>query len=308
MTLAPVRIVPQGEILKGAPQPQWLRLPDPASYFTDRAERFRALADKGHADAEFLSMMERLARAQQAALDAHAVPAAVDPARLELCRRHGLPPLAKDGARGPAWREALAALLQAVATAAPAPAQHALRSLERARTQALENMAEHLLAFDYPALEPASVPFLGAALQVHWVKRAAALGEAAAAKLDVPGVCPVCGSPPVASVLRIGIPVPGLRYLHCTLCGTDWLLARGQCSQCESREKIAYFHVEAAGGAVKAEACDSCGGYVKIVNMEQDALVDPVADDLATLALDVLMDESGYQRATPNLLFAPGHV
>jgi FdhE protein len=253
-------------------------------------------------------MMERLARAQQAALDAHPPPAAVDPARLELCRRHGLPPLAKDGARDPAWREALAALLQAVVAAAPAPAQRAIGSLQRAGPEALEGMAERLLAFDYPALEPASLPFIGAALQVHWVKRAAALGEAAAAKLDVPGLCPVCGSPPVASVLRIGIPVPGLRYLHCALCGTEWLLARGQCSQCDSREKIAYFHVEGSSGAVKAEACDACGSYVKIVNMEQDALVDPIADDLATLALDVLMDESGYRRATPNLLFAPGQV
>ena len=35
-------------------------------------------------------------------------------------------------------------------------------------------------------------------------------------------------------------------------------------------------------------------------------LADPVADDLATLALDILMDESGYERASPNLLFVPG--
>ncbi len=57
---------------------------------------------------------------------------------------------------------------------------------------------------------------------------------------------------------------------------------------------------------MKAEACEECRGYLKIVNMEKDPLVDPVADDLATLGLDVLMDEAGYERAGPNFLFVPG--
>jgi len=30
--------------------------------------------------------------------------------------------------------------------------------------------------------------------------------------------------------------------------------------------------------------------------------LDPVADDLATLALDMLVDEAGYARSGPNLL------
>ena len=167
-------------------------------------------------------------------------------------------------------------------------------------------MADRLLAFDFPALDPVAVPFLGAALQVHWVKRSNACGEASFPKLDIPGICPVCGSPPVASVLRIDIPAPGARYLSCTLCGTDWHLSRGQCTQCDSREKIAYFHIEGGNAAIKAEACEDCRGYLKILNREQDPLADPVADDLASLALDVLMDKSGYERASPNLLFVPG--
>src|SRR5262249_19011105 len=149
-------------------------------------------------------------------------------------------------------------------------------------------------------------PFLAAALQVHWVARAAALGAAAFGKLDVPNLCPVCGSLPVASVLSMD-PVPGVRYLHCSLCCSDWRLSRGVCTQCDApRDKVAYFHVETGSESVKAEACEECRGYLKIVNRERDPLVDPVADDLATLALDLLMDESGYQRASPNLLFVPG--
>ena len=35
-------------------------------------------------------------------------------------------------------------------------------------------------------------------------------------------------------------------------------------------------------------------------------MLDPTADDLATLALDLLVDEQGYARSGPNLLFHPG--
>ena len=41
-------------------------------------------------------------------------------------------------------------------------------------------------------------------------------------------------------------------------------------------------------------------------NPAEKAAVDPVADDLATLALDILVDEAGYTRAGPNLLLVPG--
>jgi len=301
-----IRIVPQGEILGGAGEPPALRLPDPGSFFSDRAARFGSLAAAGHADAPFLALMERLAMAQQQALDAHPPVPGPDPARLELCHRHGLPPLAKDASRDGAWRVALADIINCVSAAAPAPVQPVMRELLVASAQRLDALADRLLAFDYPELNPAAVPFLGAALHVHWLKRAAAYGIDAFRKLDIPGICPVCGSPPVASVLRIDIPVPGSRYLACTLCGAGWHLARGQCSQCEVRDKVAYFHIDGGNEAVKAEACEECRGYLKIMNREQDALADPVADDLATLALDVLMDKSGYERASPNLLFVPG--
>ena len=40
--------------------------------------------------------------------------------------------------------------------------------------------------------------------------------------------------------------------------------------------------------------------------MEKDPLVDPFADDLASLALDMLADDAGFHRAGRNLfLFTP---
>ena len=142
-----------------------------------------------------------------------------------------------------------------------------------------------------------------------WTASAARLGGSQIAALDVPGVCPCCGFLPVASVVRGGGEVGNLRYLHCALCNTEWNLVRVKCSSCDATEGISYRHLETdsvkAAGAVRAETCEACKSYLKIVYAEKDA-VDPVADDLATLALDILVDEAGYSRSGPNLLLVPG--
>ena len=64
---------------------------------------------------------------------------------------------------------------------------------------------------------------------------------------------------------------------------------------------VAYYSIKGASGAVKAESCDECGTYLKIAYMDKDPHVDPIADDLATLALDLMMDDSGKFRSGPNL-------
>jgi FdhE protein len=306
MARAPIRIIPQGEIAGGSKDPPAFRLPDPNALFADRAARFETLAAHGAHDAGFLRFMARLAGAQHHALTALSAPAAPDAAHLARCQQHGLPPLGTDGPLDAAWRGVLKAIVDEVRGDA-APSMRAVMDVLVARDgAALDQQAQRLLALDYPALDPATVPLLGAALQVHWLGRVTALGVEALHKLDVPTVCPACGSPPVAGVLRIDGPVPGSRYLHCVLCATEWYMTRGACCQCETRAKLAYYHIEGASEAVKGEACDECKGYVKLLNHEKDPQADPFADDLATLALDVLLDESGYERASPNYFFVPG--
>src|SRR5271169_1422748 len=98
----------------------------------------------------------------------------------------------------------------------------------------------------------------------------------------------------------------GLRFLVCTLCATEWHLVRIKCASCASTEGIAYFEIEGAGGLVKAETCDQCRTYSKIVFAEKDADAEVFADDLATLALDILVDEAGWRRSTPNPFLLPG--
>jgi FdhE protein len=90
-------------------------------------------------------------------------------------------------------------------------------------------------------------------------------------------------------------------------------MVRVQCSHCGGSGKdIAYQFLEANRGekdpgeqgaaAVRAETCEQCRGYRKILYEEKDPGVEPVADDVASLALDVLLGERGYHRAGNNPL------
>lgn len=106
----------------------------------------------------------------------------------------------------------------------------------------------------------------------------------------------------MASVVRIGGRAAGHRYLHCGTCACEWQMVRVKCSHCESTQGIHYQGVDGAGEEVLAETCEECGSYRKIVNQEKNPMVDPLADDLATLMLDLLMSETKFQRASPNPL------
>jgi FdhE protein len=63
--------------------------------------------------------------------------------------------------------------------------------------------------------------------------------------------------------------------------------------------------IEGGSEAVKAESCDECQTYRKIGYQEKDYEFEPLADDLASLTLDLLMNEAGYQRSSPNPLLWP---
>jgi FdhE protein len=83
-------------------------------------------------------------------------------------------------------------------------------------------------------------------------------------------------------------------------------MVRVKCSHCQTTAGISYQSVEGGSRAIRAECCDTCRTYRKILYQEEDADVEPVADDLASLALDLLLSEEGYHRATANpLLWSP---
>ncbi len=283
-----------------------------ADLYAERAARFAQLA-AGHPMGDYLRLMAQLSRAQAAALPLHRA-AALDDTLLARSRDFGMPPLAaQTHARAAHWREDLAAIAAHVRTEAGAEVKAVLDRLVALDAAALEGLADRVLLGTADDADASCVPFVGAALQVYFTRAAAALDPAVLAAADVPTVCPACAMRPVASVVRIGGARNGSRYLACALCGTEWHLARIKCSACEEEKGVHYLALEAAAGAppassgaVRAEACDECKSYLKIVFQDKDPNVDPAADDLATLGLDVLVDEQGFGRSGPNLLFHPG--
>ena len=83
-------------------------------------------------------------------------------------------------------------------------------------------------------------------------------------------------------------------------------MVRIKCSCCGSTEGINFYILGGANGAVKAESCDACNFYLKLLYLDKDPRMEAMADDLATLALDMLMDKEGKARGGPNLFFHPG--
>jgi FdhE protein len=283
-----------------------LRLPE-RTLFQTRAERFAALATN-HALGDYLRFLAALARAQHAALAQVADVSLPSAEQLRLCREHRLPPInAQTWERDPRWRAALRTILETVDRGTVPPETHvAIADLLAADVAAFERDAQALLQGRVADVGATHAPFVAAALQVLWTHLAARLDPAQLASLDVGSICPVCGSPPVASVVRIGAAEHGLRYLTCSLCATQWHMVRVKCSQCETTKDISYFQIEGGSPAVKAEHCEQCGSYLKIFYMEKEPQLEPVADDVASLSLDLLMAENGVQRSGLNYFLLGG--
>src|SRR5699024_6257018 len=80
---------------------------------------------------------------------------------------------------------------------------------------------------------------------------------------------------------------------------------RSKCTNCEQTAHIDYWSLDSEYAAVKAESCDDCHSYLKVLYQDKDPNVEPAADDLATLLLDNEMEEKGYARSGINPLLFP---
>jgi FdhE protein len=309
--------VRQGEV---APQGKWtgaaqggvtapdpLILPDPATRFAGTARRLEMLA-AGHAMEEWLRFMARLAAAQHAAAATPPPPRAIDPSLVAQSVAARMPPLAADGhRRDPAWQAGLAALLRGFAGAPlPPEAEAVIAGLGRWDAPAIDALADAFLHGSLGARQAGEALYIAAALQVYFTRLAASLPAPALRLLPQRGLCPCCGSTPVAGLVTASGRTPGTRYLHCSLCSTAWNHVRAVCITCGGSGALALESIEGDSGAVRAETCGDCRTYAKMLYQAKDTRLDPVADDLATLALDVLVAEAGWSRHAPNPLLLIG--
>jgi formate dehydrogenase accessory protein FdhE len=116
-------------------------------------------------------------------------------------------------------------------------------------------------------------------------------------------MCPVCQGRPIVSILREDKSADTVRRtLYCPLCSLEWGYARVLCPFCreESPEKLPRYTAQEISW-MRVEACDSCGKYLKAVDLTLNWNADPVVDELASTPLDVIANNNGYAKIVPNL-------
>ncbi|NML46619.1 formate dehydrogenase accessory protein FdhE [Ramlibacter sp. G-1-2-2] len=312
---------PEEIAARAGQQASLLYMPVRGEVFADRAIRLRQRA-AGHAMRDYLLLVADIAQAQHAVLQDFPAVRVPDPQALMAAAYAGQPPLpAPLWPRAPQWRDGLHPILDALLQRLPSgPTRTAVEALRGAPDEMLERQADRLLDGVTLGLDLAAAPFIAAALQVYWTHLVLATQEAHGTdrlppfgRVDDPTRCPCCGSRPVASVIRIDPGAGGLRYLQCSLCSTQWHMVRVKCSRCLSTKGIEYRLLAPMDGgetarqpAVEAETCDECGSYLKIVRRDRDPLVEAVADDLASVTLDLLVEQAGFENHGVNLMLLFG--
>jgi len=108
------------------------------------------------------------------------------------------------------------------------------------------------------------------------------------------GFCPLCGKEPKIGEIK---EKDGRRYLFCNQCGIEWPYKRIKCPFCgnEEQQSLAYFTVE-DDERYRVDVCNECHRYIKIVDFRstnEEANLD--VEDIATLHLDLLANEEGYE-------------
>ncbi len=281
-------------------EPPFVRLPDPKTLFAVRGNRLRALSE-GHPLAPYLRLLASLSDIQHRVQDGLAEPGMPAADARDRAREFGMPPL--DRGRFTAdvafdlTLDRLLALTRDIDM--PEPAHAALLRTIGADPLTRDAMVGAVLADSIPVEALADHLFIAAALQVHFTRQAARL-EAERLVAVGDGVCPACGAPPVASLVVGWQGAENSRFCACSLCSTLWNYVRVKCTLCGSTKGITYRQVEGSDGNIRAETCDTCRGYVKILQQPPHPALAPVADAVASLALDLLLRELGYRRGAVN--------
>jgi FdhE protein len=111
------------------------------------------------------------------------------------------------------------------------------------------------------------------------------------------GYCPICGSPPVLSLLQ----ADGRRALVCRFCWHQWNVPRQFCPLCNNPTPRGQNYFTAQGDkAWRVDFCESCKGYIKTVDTREIAryCYAPL-EQVATLHLDIKAQELGFAGGWP---------
>ena len=296
-----IKILSESEIKQAANsfQTPAVLFANPKNLYQRRAKRLRELA-QNHPLSDYLLFAADIVESQLSTLEKNPLP----PQQFE--QLNDIEPLnAKTFKRNHIWREYLTEILDEIKPKANEQVAATIEFLEKASSAELEEMANKLLAQEFNLVSSDKAVFIWAALSLYWLQAAQQIPHNSQVEnAENLHHCPVCGSLPVTSIVQIGTS-QGLRYLHCNLCESEWNLVRAQCTNCNSHDKLEMWSLDEELALIRAETCGSCESYLKIMFQEKDPHVEPVADDLASIFLDIEMEEKGFARSGLNPFVFP---
>lgn len=301
-----IRILPENEIKQAAASytAPPLLFSSPKNLYQRRAARLRELA-QDHPLADYLLFAAAIADAQLELLENMPIPQ--DP-RLEKLSGEQLshqPLNAQHWQRDPIWRKLLTALLEKLKPSANDQILTTIEWLEKAADSELEELADNVLAQEFATISSDKAVFVWAALSLYWLQLVQQIPHNAKQEsTENLHCCPVCNTAPTASLVHFGSQ-QGLRYLHCALCESEWNMVRSQCSNCGQNKELDYWSIDDYMAAIRSESCGSCKSYLKIMFQEKEPKVEVIADDLASLFLDMEMEEKGFMKSGLNPFIFP---
>ena len=310
LTISPkimsIRILPENEIKQAAASytAPPLLFSNPKNLYQRRAARLRELA-QDHPLADYLLFAAAIADAQLALLESMPIPQ--DP-RLQALSSEQLankPLDVKNWQRDSIWRKLLTALLEKLKPSANDQILTTIEWLEKAADSELEDLADKVLAQEFATISSDKAVFVWAALSLYWLQLVQQIPHNAKQEsTENLHCCPVCNTAPTASLVHFGSQ-QGLRYLHCALCESEWNMVRSQCSNCGQNKELDYWSIDDYMAAIRSESCGSCKSYLKIMFQEKEPKVEVIADDLASLFLDMEMEEKGFMKSGLNPFIFP---
>lgn len=289
-------ILPAPSKIGSIAQPPFALLPDPVRLFRRRAERLRHLA-AGSRLQPYLAFLAALVDTQAAVAEALPAVAPLPEARIALARESRMPPLDRLAlGEDPAMAASLDAVLAAAdAIAMPDAARTALGAVRDADATTRAWLLGNVLSDAIPPEDAAPHLWVAAAVQVHAARCAATLDPDRLVPIRV-GVCPCCGGRPASSVVLGTLRIEGARYAACATCATLWNEVRVKCLACGSTKAIGYRGL-GDDPVIKAEVCGECLSWLKILYQNRDTALEAIADDVASLGLDLAMRETEFSRA-----------
>jgi len=112
------------------------------------------------------------------------------------------------------------------------------------------------------------------------------------------GKCPICGTPPSLAM----IDEENKRYIVCTLCESKIPVFRIGCVNCFTKDPT-HIDLLVDEDEIRVDLCKVCKSYIK--SFKADVFLkfkDPFLIDLISLPLDVIAQERGYERRSPNVI------